>query len=120
MRRRCADVKIGDGSMVNAMFRVSVMLALVGMAAGIAMGIKQDFSLAPAHPHLILLGFVVFFLAAPSYRVVPEPPAPLLAKVHAVTAIIGAIVFPIGIAGVLSFGHERFEPVVIIGALIVF
>jgi hypothetical protein len=106
--------------MVNAMFRVSVMLALVGMAAGIAMGIKQDFSLAPAHAHLNLLGFVVLFLAALYYRVVPEAAATLLAKVHAVTAIIGAIVFPIGIAGVLSFGHERFEPVVIIGALIVF
>ena len=106
--------------MVNSLFRVSVTLALVGMAAGIAMGIRQDFSLAPAHAHLNLLGFVVLFLAALYYRVMPEAAATLLAKVHAVTAIVGAVVFPIGIAGVLSFGHERFEPVVVVGALIVF
>ncbi|MEN3376701.1 MAG: hypothetical protein V7604_2056, partial [Hyphomicrobiales bacterium] len=42
--------------MVNVLFRVSVTLALVGMAAGIVMGIRQDFSLAPAHAHLNLLG----------------------------------------------------------------
>jgi hypothetical protein len=106
--------------MVNVLFRVSVTLALVGMAAGIVMGIRQDFSLAPAHAHLNLLGFVVLFLAALYYRVVPGAAATVLAKVHAATAIVGAIVFPTGIAGVLTYGHERFEPVVIIGALIVF
>jgi hypothetical protein len=106
--------------MVNSLFRVSVTLGLIGMAAGIAMGIRQDFALAPAHAHLNLLGFVVLFLAALYYRVVPEAAATMLAKVHAVTAMIGAVVFPAGIAGVLSFGHARFEPVVIAGALIVF
>ena len=106
--------------MVNALFRVSVTLGLVGMALGIAMGIRQEFSLAPAHAHLNLLGFVVLFLAALYYRVVPQAATTMLAKIHAVTAIVGAIVFPIGIAGVLTYGHERFEPVVIAGALIVF
>jgi hypothetical protein len=50
--------------MVNALFRVSVALALVGMALGIVMGIRQEFLLAPAHAHLNLLGFVTLFLAA--------------------------------------------------------
>jgi hypothetical protein len=106
--------------MVNSLFRVSVTLALLGMAAGIVMGIRQDFALAPAHAHLNLLGFVVLFLAALYYRVVPEAAAGVLAKIHAATAIVGAIVFPIGIAGVVTYGHERFEPVVVAGALIVF
>jgi len=106
--------------MVNSLFRVSVTLALLGMACGIVMGIRQDFSLAPAHAHLNLLGFVVLFLAALYYRVVPEAAASVLAKVHAATAIVGAIVFPIGIAGVVTYGHERFEPVVVAGAMIVF
>jgi hypothetical protein len=106
--------------MVNVLFRVSVTLGLIGMALGIAMGIRLEFSLAPAHAHLNLLGFVALFLAALYYRVAPEAAATMLAKVHAVTAIVGAIVFPIGIAGVLTYGHERFEPVVIVGALIVF
>jgi hypothetical protein len=89
--------------MVNVLFRVSVTLGLIGMALGIAMGIRQEFSLAPAHAHLNLLGFVALFLAALYYRVVPQAAATMLAKVHAVTAIVGAIVFPIGIAGVLTY-----------------
>ncbi len=32
----------------------------------------------------------------------------------------GAILFPIGIAAVLLGGHDRFEPVVVAGALTVF
>src|SRR4051812_45490765 len=106
--------------MVNSLFRVSVTLALLGMAAGIVMGIRQDFVLAPAHAHLNLLGFVVLFLAALYYRVVPRAAASRLAKVHAATAIVGAVVFPIGIAGVLIYGPQRFEPVVVAGAVIVF
>jgi hypothetical protein len=58
--------------MVNALFRVSVALALVGMALGIVMGIRQEFLLAPAHAHLNLLGFVTLFLAALYYSVVPQ------------------------------------------------
>jgi hypothetical protein len=106
--------------MVNALFRVSVTLGLIGMAMGIAMGIRQDFVLAPAHAHLNLLGFVVLFLAALYYRVVPEAAATVAAKVHAATAILGAIVFPLGLAGLLTYGRERFEPMVIAGAVIVF
>jgi hypothetical protein len=62
------------------------------------MGIKQDFALAPAHAHLNLLGFVALFLAALYYRAVPEAAASLLAKVQGVLAMVGAVVFPVGIA----------------------
>ena len=34
--------------------------------------------------------------------------------------MVGAILFPVGIAGVLLGGHDRFEPLVVSGALIVF
>jgi len=105
--------------MVSSLFRVSVTLGLVGMALGIVMGIRQDFTLAPAHAHLNLLGFVALFLAALYYRVVPEATQSRLARVHAVVAIAGALLFPIGIASVL-FDHERFQPLVIAGALTVF
>jgi len=105
--------------MVSSLFRVSVTLGLVGMALGIVMGIRQDFTLAPAHAHLNLLGFVALFLAALYYRVVPEAAQNRLARVHAVVAIAGALLFPIGIASVL-FDHERFQPLVIAGALTVF
>src|ERR1043165_7430517 len=98
--------------MVTLLFRISVAFGLVGMTLGIAMGIRQDFALAAAHAHLNLLGFVALFLAALYYRVVPAAAAGARARVHAVLAVAGAIVFPAGIACVVLGGHERFMPVV--------
>jgi hypothetical protein len=106
--------------MVTSLFRVSVVLGLIGMGLGISMGIRQDFALVPAHAHLNLLGFITLFLSALYYRAVPEAGASLFAKVQAATAIVGAIIFPIGISCVVLGGRERFEPIVAAGATIVF
>lgn len=80
------------------LLRVSVLLGLVGISAGIVMGIQQDFTLAPAHAHLNLLGFVVLFLAGLYYQTAPDAGASLLAKFQAWIAIVGGIIFPLGIA----------------------
>lgn len=106
--------------MIKSLFRISVSLGLVGMLFGILMGITQDFALAPAHAHLNLLGFVVMFLSALYYRAFPQAAASRLAPYQAVASVVGAILFPIGIASVLLGGQDRFEPVVVAGALIVF
>ena len=105
--------------MVRLLFRISVSLGLVGIVLGIVMGIRQDFVLVPAHAHLNLLGFVTMFLSALYYHVVPGAAASRLAWYQAIVSIAGAVVFPIGIACVLLGGHDRFEPVVIAGALTV-
>ena len=105
--------------MVNLLLRVSVLFGLCGMAMGIAMGIKQDFSLAPAHAHVNLLGFVTLFLSGLYYRVVPAAAASMIARVQAVLAVAGAVIFPVGIASVLLGDHEKFLPIVVGGALIV-
>jgi len=106
--------------MIKSLFRISVSVGLAGMAFGIFMGIKQDFALAPAHAHLNLLGFVTMFLSALYYRAFPLAAASRLAFYQAVVSVIGAILFPLGIACVLLGGHDRFEPVVVAGALVVF
>src|SRR3954465_13831671 len=103
--------------MVSAMFRLSALLGLVGMGLGIFMGITQDFALAPAHAHLNLLGFVVMFLSALYYRAFPQAAASKLARYQVAISVVGAILFPVGIACVLLGGHDRFEPVVVTGAL---
>jgi uncharacterized membrane protein len=105
--------------MIKSLFRISVSLGLIGIVLGIVMGIRQDFVLMPAHAHLNLLGFVTMFLSALYYRVVPEAGASWLARYQAVVSVAGAVVFPIGIACVLVGGHDRFEPVVVAGALTV-
>jgi drug/metabolite transporter (DMT)-like permease len=106
--------------MIKSLFRISVSVGLLGMAFGIFMGIRQDFALAPAHAHLNLLGFVTMFLSALYYRAFPSAAASRLALYQAVVSVVGAILFPLGIACVLLGGHDRFEPVVVAGALIVF
>ena len=105
--------------MIKSLFRVSVSLALVGILLGIVMGIRQDFTLMPVHAHLNLLGFVTLFLSALYYRAVPEAAASRLAPYQVVVSVAGAVVFPIGIASVLLGGHDRFEPLVVGGALTV-
>jgi hypothetical protein len=105
--------------MTKSLFRISVSLGLIGIILGIVMGIRQDFVLMPAHAHLNLLGFVTMFLSALYYRAVPEAAASGLARYQAIVSVAGAVVFPIGIACVLLGGHDRFEPVVVAGALTV-
>ncbi len=100
----------------SLLLRVSTVLLLLGMLWGISMGIRADFTLAPAHAHLNLVGFVLMFLVGLYYRIVPAAGAALLAKIQAALHIIGAIVFPIGIAQVLLGGSEAFT---IFGSLIV-
>lgn len=100
------------------MLRVSVVIILCGMLIGIGMGVSDDFTLAPAHAHLNLIGFVLMFLAGLFYRVVPAAEAGVLPKIQATLHIIGALLFPTGIALVVTQGPV-FVPFTIVGSLVV-
>jgi hypothetical protein len=103
----------------SLLLRVSTLFLLFGLVFGIVMGIRQDFTLAPAHAHLNLIGFVVMFLAGLYYRAVPKAELGALPKIQAGLHILGAVVFPLGIALVLTGGPERYEVFTIAGSLIV-
>ena len=75
------------------MMCVSVVILLAGMLAGIVMGIKQDFALAPAHTHLNLVGGVLLFLFGLYYRLIPAAGTARLAKVQGWLHMIGAWCF---------------------------
>ena len=49
----------------------AVIYVIIGMLLGIAMGMKQDFTLAPAHAHLNLIGWVSLALMGLYYNAVP-------------------------------------------------
>lgn len=100
----------------SLLLRVSTVLLLVGMVFGIVMGIQENFALAPAHAHLNLIGFVLMFLVGLYYRIVPVAGKGLLAGIQAGLHIVGALVFPAGIA-VADFGGTPIFA--IIGSLIV-
>jgi peptidoglycan/LPS O-acetylase OafA/YrhL len=100
------------------MMCVGAVILVAGMLAGIVMGIEQDFTLAPAHAHLNLVGGVLLFLFGLYYRLVPAAGKSSLAKVQGWLHIVGAIVFPLGIAIVVLKG-EALIALPIVGSLIV-
>jgi hypothetical protein len=102
----------------SLMMCVSVVILLLGMLAGIDMGIRQDFVLAPAHAHLNLVGGVLLFLFGLYYRLFPAAGSSTLAKVQGWLHIVGGIVFPVGVAVVLLKGPS-FVAAPIAGSLIV-
>jgi peptidoglycan/LPS O-acetylase OafA/YrhL len=105
--------------LASNLLRVSVVIILVGMAMGMAMGIAQDFRLMAAHAHLNLLGFVSLFLAGLYYQAVPEAAGSKLAVWQASIAVLGALVFPIGICIVLLYGPS-YEIYPIGGSIVAF
>jgi hypothetical protein len=102
----------------SLMMCVSVVVLLLGMLAGIAMGITQNFMLAPAHAHLNLVGGVLLFLFGLYYRLVPAAGTTTLAKLQGWLHIAGGILFPAGVALVLLKGPSV-EAAPIAGSLIV-
>jgi hypothetical protein len=101
------------------LLRIAVVLGLIGFAMGIAIGVTYDFTLAPAHAHLNLLGFVALFVAGLYYQTFPQAAVTKLAKIQAAIAVIGAALFPAGIAAIVT-GHENLTPITVTGALTVF
>jgi hypothetical protein len=101
----------------SLMMCIGVVLLLVGMLAGIAMGIQQDFTLAPAHAHLNLVGGVLLFLFGLYYRMVPAAGSSPLAKLQGWLHIVGAVVFPAGVAIVVVKGTS-YIAAPIVGSLI--
>jgi hypothetical protein len=102
----------------SLMMRAGVMFLIVGMVWGIEMGIRQEFSLAPAHAHFNLVGGVLLFVFGLYYRMVPAARASALAKWQGSLHFAGALLFPLGVAVVIKKG-EGLIALPIIGSLFV-
>ena len=102
----------------SLMMRAGVMFLIVGMVWGIEMGIRQEFSLAPAHAHFNLIGGVLLFVFGLYYRLVPAARESALAKWQGSLHFAGALLFPVGVAVVIKNG-TAFIVLPIVGSLIV-
>jgi hypothetical protein len=102
----------------SRMMRAGVMFLIAGMAWGIEMGIRQDFSMAPAHAHFNLVGGVLLFVFGLYYRLVPAARDSALAQWQSWLHIAGAVLFPVGVAVVIKKG-EAFVILPIVGSLVV-
>src|ERR1700759_4714432 len=92
---RPAKARTEGKTMIGSlMMCVSVVVLSIGMLAGIAMGITQNFVLAPAHAHLNLVGGVLLFLFGLYYRLVPAAGSTALAQGQGSLHIAGGLLFP--------------------------
>lgn len=87
----------------------------IGVGMGIYMGIAHDFTLAPVHAHMNLVGWASLALFGIVYRLYPELQERWPARLHFALAAPAAILFPIGIY--LSINHA--QPLLAIAASLV-
>jgi hypothetical protein len=102
----------------SRMMRAGAIFLVLGMIWGIEMGIRQEFSMAPAHAHFNLVGGVLLLVVGLYYRMVPSARDSTLAKWQSWLHIVGAVLFPIGVAVVIKKG-DSFIVLPIVGSLIV-
>jgi hypothetical protein len=94
---------------------ISAALAgITGMALGLYMGMAEDHSLAPAHAHLNLLGWVTMMLYGLYHRGAPQD-ARALRWVQVGLGAAGFPAFSGGLAVYLATGDEAMFPVAIAG-----
>ncbi len=87
----------------------------IGVGMGIYMGIAHDFSLAPVHAHMNLVGWASLALFGVTYKLYPELQERWPAKLHFTLAAPAAILFPVGIY--MSINHD--QPLLAIAASLV-
>lgn len=87
-------------------FVLGLVAVLIGMVWGIMMGVSEDHTLAPAHAHLNLLGWVGFSIYAFYYHLVPQAAEGLLPRLHLGLAVLSVVVMVPGIVRTLTdVGH---------------
>lgn len=92
---------------------------LLGMALGISMGISQDFTLAPAHAHLNLLGWVTLAIYGLYHRGIGRSGG-LAGWVQVSLGAAGAAAMSGGLGAYLGLGDTAFMPAVVVGSLMAF
>jgi hypothetical protein len=84
----------------------AVVCGTAGMVWGILMSVAFGHSLAPAHGHLNLAGWVTMALFAVYYRLTPAAAGSRLALLHVGLAVPGLALFVPGLAIVMQGGTE--------------
>lgn len=95
----------------------AALAALIGMGLGIRMGIAQDFTLAPAHAHLNLLGWVTMAIYGLYHRGVGRTSG-LPGWLQVLCGAMGALMMAGGLGLYLASGNDGLVPLVILGSLL--
>lgn len=100
-----------------AFFGAGVLCVLVGMSMGMWMGANQNFTLAPVHAHLNLLGFVALSIMGTFYALAGDRTPVRLAWVNLALSLLGVVIMVPMLAQVLS-GNTALGPMMIIPEVI--
>ena len=100
------------------LLKIAVVYLVVGALLGLAMGIRENFALAPVHAHLLLLGWASLALAGIVYRLHPSVAVTRLARLHFWLHNVGLPAFMAGLALLLT-GHGWAMPLTVGGAVTV-
>ena len=104
-----------------AFFALGVACVLIGMVFGMWMGSTQDFSTAPAHAHLNLIGWATSALYGTFYALTRETLSPRLAWTQFAVSAIGILIMIPSLFLLLLNGNDpKFEPGVTVGSIFVF
>ena len=93
----------------------AAVFVTLGMLGGIAMSISGDHSLAPAHAHLNLVGWVTMALFGVYYHLVPAAGEAALARVHYWVATAGVVIM---VPGIILAVLDRGEVLAATGSLL--
>jgi hypothetical protein len=99
-------------------FCIAALAGLTGMSLGIFMGLQQDFTLAPVHAHVNLLGWVTMSLYGLYHRGIARR-SNRLAWVQAIAGGIGFPLMTAGLAAHLTGWSEALFGMIVAGSLLV-
>jgi hypothetical protein len=97
-------------------FILAALAGTTGISLGIYMGINQDFTLAPSHAHLNLLGWVTMSIYG-FYHMAAQTAPRWLAWTQVLLGGLGFPIFTGGLAYYLATDDHALVPLVIVGSL---
>lgn len=96
--------------------RTGIVLLIGGVLGGMQMGMAHDFTYAPVHAHLNLVGGVLMIAAGLFYNARPDLSSRWVSA-HYVSHLLGAVLLPAGIYGSIA-GTAWAGPVVGAGSVL--
>ena len=102
-----------------AFFMTGALFLLIGMCWGMAMAMTENFTLAPAHAHLNLLGWVTMALYGTFYALTRQTMSPRLAWANFIVSGLGVLVLIPSLTLFLGHGNEpKYIPVMVVGEVL--
>jgi hypothetical protein len=102
-----------------AFFAIGVVYVLIGMAWGMYMGAANDVTMAPAHAHLNLLGWVTMALYGVFYALTRQTMSARLAWANLIASGLGVLVLIPSLAMFLGHSNDpKYIPVMVVGEVL--